>query len=426
MNIVTRDLRTMTGTTASTWTLTARWVFPVDGPPLECGVVAVADDKITAVEPHGTLTADTDFCNAAVLPGLVNAHTHLDLSGMRGLAPPTPHFTDWLRQVIAYRRSRTSEQVQADIRAGLAECLRFGTTLLGDISGDGGSWDSLAGVPARAVVFREFLGLPKDRASGAYERLDRWLVSRTATPTCRPGVSPHAPYSVRSSLFLAASISSFPVAVHLAETAAEQELLVLRRGPFVPFLQDLGVWDPEGLAEDTDHVLRLLNGTSPTLIIHGNFLNPAAAVPNNASLVYCPRTHAAFGHPPHPFREFLARGVRVAIGTDSLASNPDLDVLAENRFLHRRHPDVPGATLLRMATLSGAEALGWADETGSLTPGKSADLVVVPLPPGDDADPHRLVLGADLPVKRVLFRGRWVFPDEPAPSLHLPHPTGDS
>ena len=391
---------------AGTWTLTARWVFPVDGPPLERGVVAVADDKIVAVEPHGRLTPDLDLGDAAVLPGLVNAHTHLDLSGMRGLAPPTPHFTDWLRQVIAHRRQRSPEQVQSDVRAGLAESLRFGVTLLGDISGDGGSWDVLADAPIRAVVFREFLGLTKDRASGAYERLDRWLASRTATPTCRAGVSPHAPYSVRSPLFLAASVSSFPVAVHLAETAAEQELLVLRRGPFVPFLQDLGVWDPEGLADDTDHVLRLLNGRSPTLIVHGNYLSPAAAVPANASLVYCPRTHAAFGHPPHPFREFLARGVRVAVGTDGLASNPDLDVLAEIRFLHRLYPDMPGAALLRMATLSGAEALGRADETGSLAPGKSADLVVVPLQ-GDDGDPHRLVIGGDAPVGRTLFRGRW-------------------
>jgi cytosine/adenosine deaminase-related metal-dependent hydrolase len=392
---------------SSSWTLTARWVFPVDRAPLERGVVVLNGEKIVAVEPHGRLTPDLDLGDAAVLPGLVNAHTHLDLTGMRGLAPPTPHFTDWLKQVIAYRRLRTPEQVQDDIRKGLAECLRLGTTLVGDISGDGSSWDKLADAPLRAVVFREFLGLSKDRASGAWERLDNWLASRAATPTCRPGASPHAPYSVRSSLFFAAGTRGVPVAVHLAETAAEQELLLLRRGPFVPFLRDLGVYDPNGLAEDSDHVLRLLNGLSPTLIVHGNFLSPATAMPANASIVYCPRTHAAFGHPPHPFRDFLARGVRVAIGTDSLASNPDLDVLAEIRFLHRLYPDVPGAVLLRMATLSGAEALGWADETGSLGAGKSADLVVVPLPARND-EPHLLLLDSDLPVRRLLFRGRWM------------------
>ncbi len=393
---------------SETWTLTARWVFPVAGPPLERGVVTVAGERISAVEPHGARRADVDLGDAAVLPGLVNAHTHLDLTGMRGLAPPSPDFTGWLRQVIAHRRGRSPEQVRADITVGLAESLRSGTTLLGDISGDGGSWDALADAPLRAVVFREMLGLPQERASGAWERLDRWLASRAATPTCRPGVSPHAPYSVRASLFLAAATRGVPVAVHLAETAAEQELLVLRRGPFVPFLRDLGVWAPDGLAEDTAHVLRLLNGLAPTLLVHGNYLPPDAPLPANASVVYCPRTHAAFGHPPHPFRDLLARGVRVALGTDGLASNPDLDLLAEARFLHRLYPDFPGERLLRMATLAGAEALGWAGEAGSLELGKSADLIVIPLSSQEEDEPHRLVFASDRPVSRVLFRGRWV------------------
>jgi cytosine/adenosine deaminase-related metal-dependent hydrolase len=389
-------------------TFTARWVFPVDTPPLAGGSVTIEAERIAAVQPQGARTADVDLGNVALLPGLVNAHTHLDLSGLRGQAPPTPDFTRWLRQVIAHRRARTPEQVQEDIQAGLAESLRFGTTLLGDISGDGSSWGLLADAPLRAVVFREFLGLPADRAAAAWERLDRWLASVRDTSTCRRGVSPHAPYSVRSSLFFAAASAGVPVAVHLAETAVEQELLLRRRGPFVPFLRELDVWDPTGLAEDTDHILRLLtNPCTPTLLIHGNFLSATTTIPRNASIVYCPRTHAAFGHPPHPFCEFLARGVRVAVGTDSLASNPDLDVLAEIRFLHARYPDVPGATLLRMATLSGAEALGWAGETGSLTPGKSADLVVLPLTDQEREDPHQLVLASDGAVRDVMCGGRW-------------------
>ena len=197
-----------------------------------------------------------------------------------------------------------------------------------------------------------------------------------------------------------------PSAVHLAETAAEEELLVLHRGPFVPFLRELGVWAPEELVPDVRNVLALFT-LSPTLFIHGNYLPANAPVPPNGTVVYCPRTHAAFGHPPHPFRHFLARGVRVALGTDSLASNPDLSVLAEARFLHERHPDVPGDVVFRLMTLSGAEALGWQDEAGSLAPGKSADLVAVPLPPEERPDPHLLVLESHRPVTRVLWRGRW-------------------
>ncbi|MBI1914261.1 MAG: amidohydrolase family protein, partial [Planctomycetes bacterium] len=212
--------------------------------------------------------------------------------------------------------------------------------------------------------------------------------------------------SVRWPLFFDASTCG-PVTVHLAESREEMSLLLGRSGPFVDFLRDLGVWDPEGLAEGPDHVLQLMNGLRPVVFVHGNYLWPRIVFPRNGSIVYCPRTHAAFGHPPHPFRDFLARGVRVALGTDSLASNPDLDLLAEARFVHRKHPDVPGGTLLRMATLAGAEALGWADETGSLEPGKSADLVVLPVSETDEDDPHKLIFDSDLPVRAVLWRGRW-------------------
>jgi cytosine/adenosine deaminase-related metal-dependent hydrolase len=396
------------------WTLTGRWVFPVDAAPLERGVVTVEGDSIVAVEPARHAAVDIDFGEAAIIPGLVNAHTHLDLTGLYGHAPPSPDFTGWLRQVIAFRRNRTPEQVQADIRQGIAECVHCGTTLVGDISGDGGTWEALASAPLRAVIYREFLGLPADRASRSWERLDNWLLATKPTETCRPGASPHAPYSVRADLFLAAATRGVPVATHLAETVAELELLEHHRGPFVSFLQDLGVWSPDGLARNTDHILSLLAGVEPTLIVHGNYLRPDTKLPSNASLVYCPRTHAAFGHTAHPFREFLRRGVRVALGTDSLASNPDLDLLAEARFLHEHYAEVPGEAILRMATLSGAEALGLADETGSLTPGKSADFAIVPLTDSSEADPYRRLLGGCERVSAVIFRGRQTFAIPPA------------
>jgi cytosine/adenosine deaminase-related metal-dependent hydrolase len=394
----------------SPWTLTARWVFPVSSPPLANGVITISGERIISVGQSNGRKADVVLGEAAILPGFVNAHTHLDLSGLRGQCPPSADFTGWLRKVIAHRRSSPPEQIIADVRAGLAESLRHGTTLLGDVSGDGGSWEVLANAPLRAVVFREMLGLPEARASGAWQRLDQWLNSRIATPTCHPGISPHAPYSVRDSLFFAASTRGVPVAVHLAETADEQELLMLRRGSFVSFLRDLDVWEPGGLAEDTQHVLNLLNGLSPTLLVHCNYLVPASNIPNNCSIIYCPRTHTAFGHAPHPFRHFLKRGIRVALGTDSLASNPDLSILAEMRHLHRQCPDIPGDVLLRMATLSGAEALGWANETGSLEAGKSADLAIVPLAPGTDTDPYQRFFDSDLLVQSVLCRGRWIEP----------------
>jgi cytosine/adenosine deaminase-related metal-dependent hydrolase len=229
--------------------------------------------------------------------------------------------------------------------------------------------------------------------------------------TARLGFSPHAPYSVRKSLLVEAGHlcrePKRPLAVHLAESLAELNLLYHRRGPFVEFLKALGVYDRDGLADGFDTVMKVCDFRQPKLFVHANHLAPSARIPRNSAVAYCPRTHAAFGHPPHPFREFLARGVRVCLGTDSLASNPDLDILAEARFVRSRYPDFPGDQLLRMVTLSGAEALGWADECGSLEAGKSADFVTVPLPDRDEQDPHELVLGDQGGERRTMWRGEW-------------------
>src|SRR5262249_17505086 len=154
---------------------------------------------------------------------------------------------------------------------------------------------------------------------------------------------------------------------HLAESREELQVLATHHGPFVEFLTRLGVWEPGGLAASPERVVRLCRPAPRILLAHCNYLSSEIALPDHAPLVYCPRTHAASGHSPYPLRDFLARGIRVALGTDGLASNPDLDLLAEARLVRRLFPDLPGQQILRMATLSGAEALGLGDRTGSLT-----------------------------------------------------------
>lgn len=399
-------------------TYTARWVFPVAGPPLPDGSITVRGDRIEAVSPAGDRKPDINLGNVALVPGLVNAHTHLDLSGARGLIPPTDpdHFTDWLHGVIAYRRSQAPEAVQPNIRAGLAECLRAGTTLIGDITVGGMSWNAVSHAPTRAYLFWEVIGLNLERYQSVLDEYslkagmswfdDTQPALYPGTPLCRWATSPHSPYSAnhdaaRGQLFIGGT------AIHLAESPAEIELLAAKAGPFVPFLQELGVWDPTvftaGLLDffPTYHRAR-----PPVLFIHCNYLPTDAPLASVHSIVYCPRTHAAFQHPPHPFREFLARGVRVCLGTDSLASNPDLDIFAEAQFLREYYPDFPPEQLLRMVTLSGAEALGWADEVGSLEPGKSADFVALPLPDRDSPDPYELLFASE-GERQTLFRGEW-------------------
>jgi cytosine/adenosine deaminase-related metal-dependent hydrolase len=398
-------VRTMS---ADVRTLTARWVFPASSPPLDRGTVTVRGEKIEAVEPHGLRTADEDLGNVALIPGLVNAHTHLDLSGARGLIPPTDpdHFTDWLKGVIAYRRGRSEADTLADIEAGLAECLRCGTTLIGDIASEGKSWDAVSAAKTRAVVFHEFIGMSVERAREFWFKLQTLGKTCPPTPTTRAAVSPHAPYSVRCDQFRSLAWNGWQMTTHVAESPAEVELVASKSGPFEQFLRDVGAWEPGWVTPSFDWLLWRTRRSPSVLFAHCNYLPATAEIWSNQSVVYCPRTHAAFGHPPHPFRDFLARGVRVCLGTDSLASNPDLDILAEARFVHAKYPDFPGEQLLKMVTLSGAEALGWADECGSLEPGKSADVVVVPLA-DVEGDPHELLFANTPGDRRTMWRGEW-------------------
>ncbi|MFO0807469.1 MAG: amidohydrolase family protein [Gemmataceae bacterium] len=390
---------------ADEYTVTASYVFPVTSEPLERGTLTVRDGRIVAVEPYGRRRPDHEFGDAAILPGFVNAHTHLDLTGAKNRIPPTSDFLGWLRRVIAYRRERTPEQVADDIRVGIAESLHHGTTSIGDIASGGASWSSLAGSQLRSTVYYELLGLSEQRALAAWTAFESWRPP--ATTTCRPGVSPHAPYSVHKQLFERSVFVPMPAAIHVAESAEESLLLEQLAGPFVNFLRDLGVYDPTGLARSFRQILAAKGFGFPMSLVHCNYLSPVPFA-KHVTVVYCPRTHAAFGHPPHPIREFLALGVRVALGTDSLASNPDLSILAEARFVRERYPDFDGPALLQMATLAGAEALGWADECGSLEPGKSADFAVVELPQRNARDPHDLLFASDRPVRSTVVRGNVV------------------
>jgi cytosine/adenosine deaminase-related metal-dependent hydrolase len=395
----------------SEWTIRARWILPVDQPPLRDGTVTVAGNRIKSIDPAGARTPDTELGDVAVLPGLVNAHAHLDLGGLADLRQrlsTPPVFTDWLRAVVAYRRSTPPTDWAAAVRAGAEASLQLGTTLVGDIAAGGLSAEFLRDGPLRATVFHEVIGLTKGRARQTWRDAERWLGQWRSSEFVRPGLSPHAPYTVRRGLFRLAARErehrNLPVAVHVAETPAELELLANHTGELRVFLEELGAWDAAGLAPDLGWMVRQFAGTSQLSCVHANYVDRVAA----GGVVWCPRTHAYFGHGPHPFRQFLKDGVTVALGTDSLASNPDLSILEEMRFVHQRHPDLDGAALVRMGTQSGSLLLGWGDEVGTLTPGKFADLVSIPLANTGDADPYLALLQSDAPVRDVCVAGHWL------------------
>jgi cytosine/adenosine deaminase-related metal-dependent hydrolase len=391
----------------------ASWILSGDRQPLRDGVLAVENGKILQLESYQGETIDRDYCGSLIVPGFVNAHTHLDLSeNHQGITVPG-NFPAWLQDVVNYRRTSTQRERQTAIQEAVSLCILHGTTLVGDISSRGESFPALLQSSMKSVVFREVIGLGPERAEEALRECRAWLGAEEMVKT-RRGVSPHAPYTVRFSLLdqLATEFPHVPLAMHVAESREELELLQWRTGPFVAFLRSLSAWFPEGIVPSLADLLNELNRFERPILVHGNYLSRAdwQNLQPNASIVYCPRTHAFFGHDPYPLWEMLQDGINVALGTDSLASNPDLSVLHEGRFLWQRfQPGLTGEALLNLCTLQGAKALGFAELCGTLTPGKDADFVVLPC--GDSNDnPWELLWGSQEEPATVFVEGEEVWP----------------
>jgi aminodeoxyfutalosine deaminase len=408
-------------------TLAARYVFPVESPPIADGIVTVERGRIAAVGPRDGQAVDLDLGNVAIVPGFVNAHTHLELAalGRETALPNRPeNEVAWLKRVISQRRERGADALRRAVAANLDESLAAGTTLLADTTTAGMSWNQIAAAPLRAVVFAELIGLRRERGLQTSDEAWSWIATvgrASQVAACaRPGLSPHAPYSTAGWLYQRAAASRLPLSTHIAEMPEEQELLATRTGPLREFLEDLGAWDDDWEPVGTrpaDYVRKGELRQADWILAHGNYLDPeefwqlrpeAAPEGHRVAVAYCPRTHARFGHAPHPFRAMLERGVVVCLGTDSRASSPTLSVLDEARFLFRRDPSLNGPLLLTMATLFGAWALRAENSTGSLRAGKSADLALVSLPDREAADPHDLVFDSDEPVVGTVFEGRFV------------------
>lgn len=413
---------------SSSLTLAARYVFPIEGEPIADGRVTVEGGRIAWIGQAHEREADIHLGNVALTPGFVNAHTHLELSRLAGDVGSGQRQAEdeieWLGRVIAQRRQSGPEASRANVAANLAECLRAGTTLLGDITTAGLSWDLVAQAPVRAVVFAELIGLKRVRGLESSEQAWNWLGQirpEDQVRACsRAGLSPHAPYSTAGWLYEKAAAGRLPLCTHLAEMPEELELLEHRTGRLRTFLEDLDAWDeawqPIG-PRPADYVRRGRLRRADWLIAHGTYLDPsefwqfrpeAAPGDERVAIAYCPRTHARFGHAPHPFRAMLERGIVVCIGTDSLASASSLSVLDEIRFLYRTEESLSGPLLLVMATLFGAWALRAETVTGSIKPGKSADLAVIAMPERESADPFDMLLRSDAPVVATMFEGTFV------------------
>jgi cytosine/adenosine deaminase-related metal-dependent hydrolase len=395
-------------TTDTTAAFRARWVFPVESPPLKDGVVRVVDGRILSLGPYQSGETATDLGNVALLPGLINAHTHLEFSLLKQpLGQQGMPFAQWIGEVVSFRRGLAAEGTDLSnyarqaTEAGLRESSAAGVTGIGEITAALWPMETFESCrDIRGTVFLELLGLAPDRIGPLFSAADQHINGYKESGF-RRGLSPHAPYTVHPDLLRKvcdlSSQKKIPLAMHLAESFEELELLRSHSGPLVERLKELGAWYPGALPRGIRPLdyLEMLSAAHQVLVIHGNFLSREemyflGARREKMTVVYCPRTQAYFPHGPYPLAELLAAGVRVAVGTDSRASNPDLSVLSELRHIARNHPSVPPEEILKMGTLHAAEALGLADQLGSLAPDKSAALAVVPLP-DEEGGPYDLL-----------------------------------
>ncbi len=388
--------------------LKARYLFPVTGPPIPDGVVSIQDGSIVAVGENLSGGPPLDLGNVALLPGLVNAHTHLEFSGLENpLGQPGMSLPEWIRLVVAHRRQQTIDAAgsrEEDTRRGLRECEQHGTVAVGEIATGGWPETAFEEAPIASTVFLELIGRDPALFESLFGQLESHLAAGARPNSAfSPGISPHAPYSVSPSLVTRACELSqrhrAPVAMHLAESIEELELLSSSSGPFRQLLEDLGAWDssaiPRGIAP-IDY-LEMLAAAHRALVIHGNFLTRdeirfIGERRDRMSIAFCPRTHDYFQHGRYPLGEMLDQGVNVAIGTDSRASNPDLNVFEELRAIVKNYSAIPLEQVLRLGTLAGAMALGIDQTFGSLEAGKRAALACVKLSDSNDAsEPHELL-----------------------------------
>ncbi len=409
--------------------LRARRVLPMARGPIENGAVAVAGGVIVGVGRWPEVSARfpgaevTDLGDSALLPGLINAHCHLDYTDMAGQIAPTRSFTDWIKSITTLKAAWSYTEFAESWINGARMLLQSGVTTVGDIEASPellpDVWEATG---LRVYSFLEMTGIrsrraPRDILQEAVTKIDSLPAGR-----CAAGLSPHAPYSTLPELLqLSARVAAerdWRVTCHVAESAQEFEMFASGGGELHEWLRrnerdmsDCGHGSPVEHLEQNGLLSERL------LAIHVNYLDARDAdllARRGVNVVHCPRSHAYFKHRAFPLGELTRAGVNVCLGTDSLVTVQKewkqpliLDLFAELRTLAAAMPAVTPEELLKMATLNGARALGYAGRLGEITEGAFADLIVAPLPTGA-RDTCEAVVHHPGPVPGVMIDGLWV------------------
>lgn len=377
----------------------ARWLLPVSGPPIADGVLGVTGSTIEYVGSAANAPAgeEIDFGEALLLPGLVNTHTHLELTAMRGSLEEL-EFPDWIDKLRASRNEIFSDAMLLDsARYGIAEGLLAGITTYADTCASGVALPAMIELGVRGIMYQEVFGPAPEKRVAAMDdlraRLSACIPPAGEGPLVRVGVSPHAPYTVSDGLYADtagyAREAGLPIAVHVAESAAECELVCRGTGSLAARLSARGIATPVR-ARSPIALLESAGALGPdTLLIHcvqvdGDDVGLMAD--RGCAVAHCPVSNAKLGHGIAPLTEMLSAGLTVGLGSDSVASNNRMHMLEEartavlqQRARHRSPDAVPAAQALGLATVGGARALHLDDRVGTLERGKDADFAVFDL-----------------------------------------------
>ena len=401
--------------------LAASWVVTGDSalPPIANGAVVVnALGGVLGVGPVAQLrglfpSAKWEQHGAVLLPGLVNAHTHLELSALRGRVAGGDGFTRWVGRMVEERERVQPEHDGDALDKAVSELLQAGTAAVGEVTNTLAAVDALSGAPLIGRVFHEVFGMRRDAGEVAMRMaaeqraaLDPWPDNLSYAP------APHTPFTlhpdVLCELLYRARVLGQLTTLHLCEHGAERAFLHNGGGPFAKFMGERGSsvldWSPPGL--DPVRYAASLGAVAPdVLCVHladARVDEIAIVAEAGAKVVLCPRSNLHIELKLPPLRAILEAGLRPALGTDSLASSPSLDVLGEARALVERFPAVPARTLIAMATSFGADALGFGAQLGTLAPGKVPGVIAFMHGASAPSDPEAFLLSKDARTRKVL------------------------
>ena len=366
----------------------ADWLFTLDGPPLKQGWLRVENGRIAALGPGETLPTTEPvqrFEGCTLLPGLINAHCHLELTGLEDELQPGKSFPDWVKDLQGAAADLKPSDYRTAAEDGIRRLLQGGCTTVLDVGNTGEALKALAASPLRAFAYVEVLGLDPAVATSRFENAESLARTLPSTDTFHPGLAPHAAYSC--SVDLLHSVMEYqkshrlPVTIHAAESREEAELFASASGPMQDFCKRIYPATPEHRGTTPVQWLEseglLVDGA---LIIHGNTLDDAdieILARRKATVVHCPSSHTFFGHPRFPYEKLRAHGIPVCLGTDSLASGDSLSMLDQMRLFSENYPEVAAEEILRMTTATAVQALGLGEVTGKLKIGYQADFITL-------------------------------------------------